>query len=149
LDGDRLRIGQYTLRTPTSLSRDQAVSVAVRPEDLLAVEPGQSPDPSAVWHGTVDQSIDLGHYRKVLVVVPGLFPDQDTAMAHRLKVYMPKSTEVKEGDSLELYPTRYLVYSGGDEPIEVRNQSLRITDENRHSPLSQSAQPARKEFNKS
>ena len=86
------------------------------------VTPQASPNSSAVWHGTIDQLIDLGHYRKALVIVPGLFRDEVAAMTHRLKVYMPKATDMKEGDRVALYPTRYLVYPERGQPIEVRNQ---------------------------
>jgi putative spermidine/putrescine transport system ATP-binding protein len=124
-DGDLLHIGLYTLPAPAGLTTSEKLSVAVRPEDLMSIEPNQAPENVNLWQGTVDQSIDLGHYRKVLVVVPGLFPDEDTAMLHRLKVYMPKSSDVKEGDRVWLYPTRYLVYGEQEEPVEVRNQALR------------------------
>ena len=121
-DGDWLRVGQYALRAPDELNIGDGLSVAVRPEDLSVGAPTSSPNSSAVWHGTIDQLIDLGHYRKALVVVPGLFRDENTAAAHRLKVYMAKSAEVSEGDPVALYPTRYLVYSDRDTPIEMRNQ---------------------------
>ena len=120
--GDWLRIGEYALRAPNSLSIGEAVNVAVRPEELVVTPPGTSPDSTGVWHGTIDQSIDLGHYRKVLIVVPGLFGDESTATPQRLKVYMPKSAEAKEGERVALYPTRYLVYSDRAQPVEVRNQ---------------------------
>ena len=130
-ENDLLHIGQYTLRVPAGVDGGEKLSVAVRPEELIPIEPNQAPDGQTLWQGTVDQSIDLGHYRKVLVVAPGLFPDEDTAMLHRLKVYMPKSADIKEGDKLWLYPTRYLVYLDQQEPVEVRNQALRIINENR------------------
>jgi hypothetical protein len=83
----------------------------------------------------VDQSIDLGHYRKVLVVVPGLYGDEATAAAHRLKVYLPKSADAKEGEPIALYPTRYLVYSDRGQPTEVRNQLNRNPDASRRDDL--------------
>ena len=124
-DGQLLRIGQYALPAPDKLASGESLSVAVRPEDLIAVEPGQAPDPASVFEGTIDQSIDLGHYRKVLVVVPGLFQDEATAMMHRLKVYRPKAAEAKEGERIRLYPTRYLIYPDNEAPIEVRNKPLK------------------------
>ncbi len=144
--GEMLHTGQYTLRAPAGLPGSDSLSIAVRPEDLIPVETDQAPDPSTLWQGTVDQSIDLGHYRKVLVVVPGLFPDEDTAIKHRLKVYMPKSTELREGERVWLYPTRYLVYAGSGEPIEVRNQPLRMSHENRSSDLTRVTKPAGREI---
>ncbi len=140
-EGTQLRIGQYALQAPSKLDGAQDVNVAVRPEDLVLASPGGISNSGAVWHGIVDQSIDLGHYRKVLVVVPGLYPDETAAIAHRLKVYMPKSIEVKEGDKVQLYPTRYLVYAGQAEPIEVRNPALGAANENRSDNLSRSALP--------
>jgi ABC-type Fe3+/spermidine/putrescine transport system ATPase subunit len=144
--GDTLHIGQYGLRTPSGLNGSEALSVAVRPEDLLLVDPNQVSDPSLLWEGTIDQSIDLGHYRKVLVVVPGLFADAETAVMHRLKVYTPKSSEVKEGDRVWLYPTRYLFYAEHQEPVELRNPSLRTPGDNRSGDLSHFTQPAGKEL---
>ncbi len=126
----KLRVGQYTLGTPERLASEESLNIAVRPEDIMVVEAGQARDPAMLWEGTIDQSIDLGHYRKVLVVVPGLYPDDAAAMAHRLKVYQPKSFSAREGDHIWLYPTRYLVYSGGTEgPVEVRNQPLGLSGE--------------------
>ena len=81
-----------------------------------------------MWQGTIDQSIDLGHYRKVLVVVPGLFPDETEAVSHRVKMYTQKSSEDKEGDQVWLYPSRYLVYADNAEPIEVHNLPLRTVN---------------------
>jgi putative spermidine/putrescine transport system ATP-binding protein len=137
-EGDMLFIGQYALRAPDGLNSTEKLSIAVRPEDFLPVEPDKVPNPSFLWQGTIDQSIDLGHYRKVLVVVPGLFSDEAMALSHRLKIYTPKSSEVKEGDRVWLYPTRYLVYSDREEPIEVHNQALRTLDEIRRDDLSRS-----------
>jgi len=76
---------------------------------------------------------------EVLVVVPGLYGDEATAVLHRVKVYMPKSTEAKEGDRVALYPTRYLVYADRAQPIEVRNQPDRTLDENLRNDLSRAA----------
>ncbi len=126
--GDSLRIGQYSVKAPANLSADAGISIAVRPEDFSFGAAGRS-DSTEPWLGTIDQSIDLGHYRKVLVVVPGLFPDQATAMMHRVKVYMPKAAEAREGDSIALYPRRYLVYADHIQPLEIRTD-LTSTDEN-------------------
>ena len=75
-EGEMLRTGQYQLRAPAGLTESEPLNVAVRPEDITAVDPGQSADPTVLWEGTVDQSIDLGHYRKVLVVVPGFIRER-------------------------------------------------------------------------
>jgi putative spermidine/putrescine transport system ATP-binding protein len=138
-EGNMLYIGQYGISAPEGLDTTEKISIAVRPEDFIPIEPDQVPNTSFLWQGTVDQSIDLGHYRKVLVVVPGLFPDEATAISHRLKIYTPKASELKEGTRIWLYPTRYLVYSDREEPIEVRNQAIKKLDEIRRNDLSQSA----------
>jgi putative spermidine/putrescine transport system ATP-binding protein len=127
-DGNMLCIGQYSIKAPEGLDSTDKVSIAVRPEDFLPIEPDQVSDTSFLWQGTIDQSIDLGHYRKVLVVVPGLFPDEATAVSHRLKIYTPKASELKEGTHIWLYPTRYLVYSDREEPIEVHNQAMKTVN---------------------
>jgi ABC-type Fe3+/spermidine/putrescine transport system ATPase subunit len=137
--GEWLKVGRYALRVPNGLNTDDSLNVAVRPEDLVAAPSNAPVDSSLAWQGTIDQAIDLGHYRKVLVVVPGLFPDQDTAMAHRLKVYMRKSAEAKEGDPIALYPTRYLVYSNSAQPVEVRNQAVMPRDESPRDDFSRTA----------
>jgi putative spermidine/putrescine transport system ATP-binding protein len=142
-EGGLLHIGRYTLRAPGGLNGDAKLDIAVRPEDLLAVQPDQVSDSNSLWHGTIDQSIDLGHYRKVLLVVPGLFPDEATAISHRLKMYTQKSSEAKEGDQVWLYPSRYLVYSDNAEPIEVHNLPLRTANgswPDNHDPLILSAE---------
>jgi putative spermidine/putrescine transport system ATP-binding protein len=124
-DGNLLRIGRYSLHAPAVLNGGNKLNIAVRPEDLLVVQPDQVTEPNLLWQGTIDQSIDLGHYRKVLVVVPGLFTDETEAVSHRLKMYTQKSSADKEGDQVWLYPARYLVYVDNAEPIEVHNQPLR------------------------
>ena len=37
-----------------------------------------------------------------------------------LKLYLPKSASVNEGDHVVLSPTRYLVYQGDAPPFEMR-----------------------------
>jgi len=130
-DGNLLRIGRYSLHAPAVLNGGDKLNIAVRPEDLLVVQPDQVTDPSLLWQGTIDQSIDLGHYRKVLVVVPGLFPDGTADVSRRVKMYTQKSSGDKEGDQVWLYPARYLVYADNAEPIEVHNQPLRTSNESR------------------
>jgi putative spermidine/putrescine transport system ATP-binding protein len=124
-DANQLQIGRYNLHLPDEVTADGGeISVAVRPEDLLVASPGAASNGAGVWEGTVDQAIDLGHYRKVLVVVPGLFADESSATAHRIKVYVSKATEVREGDRIALTPSRYLIYAGEAAPREVRNQPV-------------------------
>ena len=123
-----LSIGQYTLPVPEGLKSSDKINIAVRPEDFILVEPNTVSDPSCLWQGTVDQSIDLGHYRKVLVVAPGLFENEVQAVSHRLKLYTSKTIEMLAGDRVWLYPSRFLVYSDQVEPIEVHNQTLRMQE---------------------
>ena len=127
-EDNTLCIGQYALRAPEGINLGGNLNVAVRPEDFLPVAPDKAQNSPFLWQGTIDQSIDLGHYRKVLVVVPGLYPDEATAVSHRLKIYTPKASEAKEGDRVWLYPTRYLVYSDRSEPVEVHNQAMKIAN---------------------
>ncbi len=138
-EGNLLRIGNYTLRAPEGLKSGEQWSIAVRPEDIIVSASEDSTDKPGVWKGTVDQSIDLGHYRRVLVFVPGVFGDQDNAIANRLKVYLPKSVQVQEGDQVTLYPTRYLIYSDQAQPMEVVNQANKNVNEPRRDDLNRIA----------
>ncbi|MFN8465091.1 MAG: ABC transporter ATP-binding protein [Caldilineaceae bacterium] len=119
---DGLQIGRYSLPAPQELNGSGAVSVAVRPEDLIVGPQGTAWSEGKAWEGTIDQAIDLGHYRKMLVVVPGLFGDDTDGTIHKVKVYVSKAIEAKEGESVALFPSRYLVYSGASTPHEVRMQ---------------------------
>lgn len=105
--GDDLLMGSQSLRCP-SLTQDQLeVTVAIRPEDF-EVSPAESFSP---WKGKIEQAMDMGHYRKVLLALPGI--------EELLKVYVPKALPVKEEEELALMPSRYLVYAGNQPPIEV------------------------------
>ena len=55
--GSTISVGEATLPAPADADYTGAVTVAIRPEDLALTEAG-------VWHGTVEQIVDLGHYRK-------------------------------------------------------------------------------------
>lgn len=108
-NGATIRLGEQTLTVPSAGSG--AVTVAIRPEDFALM-------PSAdhtTWSGHAEQVIDLGHYRKALVNVPGV---------GRVKVYLSKSHDAAEGEHLALYPTRYLVYREGHAPVEVTRQTI-------------------------
>jgi putative spermidine/putrescine transport system ATP-binding protein len=120
-EGQLLRVGQYALRAPQALNGNEQVTIAVRPEDLSVTAEANGSGGDMMWKGIVDQSIDLGHYRKVLIVVPGLFADENTAIGNRLKVYLPKATDVREGDRVALSPNRYLVYADQAQPVQVLN----------------------------
>lgn len=135
-EGNLLRVGQYALRVPDGLETSEDISIAVRPEDLVLDATTNGANGAELWQGTIDQSIDLGHYRKVLVIVPGLFADENAARVHRVKLYLPKSTDVREGDTVALHPARYLVYSNQPQPIQVVNKLNRNENENRRDDLS-------------
>jgi hypothetical protein len=38
------------------------------------------------------------------------------------KVYLSKSVSADEGETLSLYPTRYMVFRDGQPPVEVKRQ---------------------------
>lgn len=102
-----IQLGEMRLGAPTF---NGAVTVAVRPEDLALA----STERAEAWRGTVEQLMDLGHYRKALVRVPSM---------ETLKVYLPKSLEIQEGETVSVFPQRFLVYQGGGAPVEVRQSS--------------------------
>ncbi len=109
-DGDQVRIGERGLPAPDGLASG-ALTVAIRPEDI-AVVPATTIS-NGTWPGQITQLSDLGHYRKAFVDVAGI---------GTLKLYLPKSATVDEGDAVTLYPTRYLVYPQDKPPIEVKRQ---------------------------
>ena len=111
LDNASLRLGEQSLSCPVEMTGDGAITVAIRPEDM-AVAPAQADvETDGGWRGKVEQAMDMGHYRKVLVMLPGI--------AEPLKVYAPKSIPVEERQKIDLIPQRYLVYQGDGEPREV------------------------------
>jgi putative spermidine/putrescine transport system ATP-binding protein len=109
--GATINIGDKTLDAPANQDYGGAVTIAIRPEDLALVSSASSGD--GVWRGQVEQMMDLGHYRKGLVNVPGV---------GLLKVYLSKSVSFAEGETLALYPMRYLVYRDGQSPVEVKRK---------------------------
>ena len=106
--GDQVRIGTRSLPAPANLVKD-GLKVAIRPEDIAVVDATNSA--LDAWPAQVTQVSDLGHYRKVFVEVVGI---------GALKLYLPKSTTINEGDSIALYPTRYLIYPPELPPVEVK-----------------------------
>jgi putative spermidine/putrescine transport system ATP-binding protein len=109
--GTSISVGDQKLAGPSNQGFDGAVTVAIRPEDLALVS--SASDRDEAWKGQVEQAMDLGHYRKVLVNIIGV---------GMMKVYLSKGLTVSEGDTLSLYPTRYLVYRDGQSPVEVKRQ---------------------------
>jgi putative spermidine/putrescine transport system ATP-binding protein len=115
--GGKLEIGPYTLAAPAGLDGSGAVTIAIRPEDLTmtpGAEAAKSAAQGATWSGTVEQLMDMGHYRKAIVGVPGV---------GRIKVYLSKAVAMNEGDPVVLSPMRYLVYADGQmAPLEVSSR---------------------------
>ncbi len=107
----KLRLGETILTPPEGIAVGDELTVALRPEDLVIV-PDTHVGAEAVWKARVDQVMDLGHYRKVLVDVPQL---------GELKIFVSKAVNLNEGDSISLAPMRYLVYQGKNAPIEVNH----------------------------
>jgi putative spermidine/putrescine transport system ATP-binding protein len=112
LTSGAVKLGSFALPTTNAASAvaaSGAVTVAIRPEDI-GVTHADHPE---AWLGQIEQIIDLGHYRKALVTLPGV----GTA-----KVYLSKAHEGGEGDTLPLFVRRFLIYHDGAPPIEVRRQ---------------------------
>jgi putative spermidine/putrescine transport system ATP-binding protein len=106
-EGDQVRMGNYSLSAPPWPGKP---TVAIRPEDLALT----SLENPAAWRGTLEQLIDLGHYRKGIVGLPGV---------GTLKVYLSKTLSFREGDPIGLLPVRYLVFRDGRDPHEFKPQS--------------------------
>ncbi len=109
-----LRLGGKQLTAPNGIQSSDKITIALRPEDLMIVPDG-TPD---AWKAQVDQVMDLGHYRKILVDVPDV---------GELKVYVTKSMTVNEGDRVSLLPIRYLIYQNDAAPIEVNRPAAALT----------------------
>ena len=109
-----IRLGSSVLPRPDGVATEQTVTVAVRPEELV---PASATTPKGeTWEIAVEQTMDLGHYRKLLGDFPGVGP---------VKIYLPKSTPfATEEKRLRVAPTRYLIYADGAEPVEVVNRSM-------------------------
>ncbi|MHB8629217.1 MAG: ABC transporter ATP-binding protein [Aggregatilineales bacterium] len=107
--GDTVSVGEMNL--PSRNAFTGSVTVAIRPEDLILTPQARS----GTWSGTVEQVVDLGHYRKILISIPSL--GQAT-----MKIYLPKSSQIAVGDSVSLSPTRYLIFLEGQPPAEMTLQ---------------------------
>jgi putative spermidine/putrescine transport system ATP-binding protein len=103
----QIELGALRLEPPTR--GNGSVTVAIRPEDVSIVNP-QDAD---AWHGEIEQIIDLGHYRKLLVKAEGV---------STLKVYAPKAFDLSEGQRIGLRPTRYTIFRDGTTPVEVKQE---------------------------
>ncbi len=106
-----LTVGAQSLPLPDAITGRQSLTLAIRPEDftLLSTAAGERDD--QIWRGVVEQTMDMGHYRKLLVSLPGI--------AEPLKTYAPKALTVTENEAIGLYPLRYLIYQGESAPVEV------------------------------
>jgi putative spermidine/putrescine transport system ATP-binding protein len=109
--GTSLTVGDKTLEAPANQGYSGPVTVAIRPEDLALIPSGSQRE--GLWRGEVEQMMDLGHYRKALIRIPGI---------GSLKVYLSKTVSFREGDTVALYPMRYLVYRDGQPPVEIKQQ---------------------------
>jgi len=107
-----VRVGSAVLTKPDDFALHGAVKLAVRPEELALANEGTPPE--SVWEVIVEQAMNLGHYRKILA---------ELANVGLVKVYLPKSMQVNEGDRLRLTPTRYLIYAEGQRPVEIHRQT--------------------------
>jgi putative spermidine/putrescine transport system ATP-binding protein len=106
-----LAIGGKQLPIPDGLKLNGEITVALRPEDMKIV-PDTYSDAELIWKAKVDQVMDLGHYRKVLV---------DVTELGELKIFVTKSVHIDEGETLSLVPMRYLIYQQGSAPVEVNH----------------------------
>ena len=109
-----INLGGKRLAAPDGIAPNDKITVALRPEDLVIV-PDSTPE---AWKAQVDQVMDLGHYRKLLVNV---------ADVGDLKVYVTKSVTVNEGDRISLLPIRYLAYQNDAAPVEVNRPAVAIS----------------------
>lgn len=107
--GKVLSLGPFQLAAPQRLA-DGDVTIAIRPEDIVVTPASATAAANGVWSGRVTQLSDLGHYSKAFAEVAGL---------GTLKLYLPKSAQVNEGDSVHLAPSRYLVYQHDAPPFEM------------------------------
>lgn len=112
LTNGELHVGAQRLPLPDGPRDSNTMTIAIRPEDLTLLPETTAIAEANLWRGTVEQTMDMGHYRKVLVSLPGI--------AEPIKSYMPKTQPISEGETVNLYPQRYLVYQGDGEPIEMQ-----------------------------
>jgi putative spermidine/putrescine transport system ATP-binding protein len=108
-NGGTIDLGALRLDSP--LRESGPVTVAIRPEDVAIV----GSDEIDAWGGELEQIIDLGHYRKLLVNVPSV---------GTIKVYAAKSLELREGQRIGLNPARYTLFREGARPVEVKREAV-------------------------
>ncbi len=116
LNNGQLQMGAQRLALPAGPRESKTVTVAIRPEDFALLPTTTTVAEADLWRGTVEQTMDMGHYRKVLVGLPGI--------TEPIKSYIPKTQPISEGETVTLYPQRYLVYQREDEPLEVQRPLL-------------------------
>jgi len=105
VSGGVVKVGNQRLPAPAECVAAPA-KIAIRPEDVTVTQTGEG-----AWHGRITQVSDLGHYRKVFVQSPDL---------GMLKLYLPKSIEVNDGEMITFKPTRFLIFQGPLPPFEVK-----------------------------
>ena len=106
-NGTQLQMGALSLPQAPAARHDVEPTVAIRPEDfdISLKSDGDG------WSGVVEQAMDMGHYRKLLVAPADAQPP--------FTVYAAKSLPVEEGVAVSVQPARYLIYAGDEAPQEV------------------------------
>ncbi len=104
--GKQLQIGALPLPQAPDARPGGEPIVAIRPEDFDVSLEGDDG-----WPGVVEQAMDMGHYRKLLVAPA----DAQSPFT----VYAAKSLPVQEGATVSVQPSRYLIYVDGGKPQEV------------------------------
>lgn len=106
-NGTQLQVGALSLPQVPAARPGVEPTVAIRPEDF---EISLERDGDG-WPGVVEQAMDMGHYRKLLVASADAQPP--------FTVYAAKSLPVEEGVAVSVQPARYLIYAGDEAPQEV------------------------------
>lgn len=110
-EDDRLYAGPACLPRPADVAPGNMLTLAIRPEDFQVEAEGEPATTAFPWRGLVDQAMDMGHYRKLLVNLDG--------GGDVVTVYAPKALALHEGAPITLAPRRFLVYQGERPPVEM------------------------------
>ena len=110
----KLRVGPFSVSLPESVTQIENLTVAIRPEDFEMAPTSDPNSQNDLWQGTVETTMDMGHYRKVLVNM--------AEIDEPIKAFLPKSIHVRDDEHIALRPSRYLVYQGEDAPVEVQHE---------------------------
>jgi len=113
IDGEGLNAGPFHLalgeRRPDLLAAGR-LDLGARPEDIEIVAPDEADAP-----GLVEQVIDLGPVRQVLVACDG---------GRRLKAQVGRQAPVTLGQGVGLRLQRGLIYSDGARPVEIEPHEM-------------------------